>query len=46
MQYFVRNLFVMNILQAIITRKLLKIKELSPGNGGGTPFPNKMTPPQ
>jgi hypothetical protein len=35
MEYFGRNLFVMNILQAIINRKPLKTKELSPGNGEG-----------
>jgi hypothetical protein len=37
MEYFGRNLFVMNILQAIINRKPLKTKELLPGKGGGTP---------
>jgi hypothetical protein len=35
MEYFGRNLFVMNILQTIIKRKPLKTKELSPGNGEG-----------
>jgi hypothetical protein len=35
MEYFGRNLFVMNILQTTINRKPLKTKELSPGNGGG-----------
>jgi hypothetical protein len=39
MQYFGRNLFVMNILQTMIARKLLKTKELSPGIGGGYPSP-------
>jgi hypothetical protein len=43
MQYFGRNLFVMNILQTITTRKLLKIKELSPGNGGRGATPQEMT---
>jgi hypothetical protein len=37
MQYFGRNSFVMNILQAINTRNPLKIKDLSPGNGGAPP---------
>jgi hypothetical protein len=43
MQYFGRNLFVMNILQTITTRKLSKIKELSPGKGGGGTPPQEMT---
>jgi hypothetical protein len=41
MEYFGRNLFVMNILQAITTRKPLKTKELWPGNGGGYPPRNE-----
>jgi hypothetical protein len=35
MEYFGRNLFVMNILQTVTVRKNVKTKELSPGNGGG-----------
>jgi hypothetical protein len=34
MEYFGRNLFVMNILQTVTVRKNVKTKELSPGNGG------------
>jgi hypothetical protein len=34
----------MNILQTITTRKPLKIKDLSPGNGGGGGTPRGMTP--
>jgi hypothetical protein len=41
MEYFGRNLFVMNILQAITTRKPLKTQELWPGNWGGYPPRNE-----
>jgi hypothetical protein len=37
MEYFGRNLFVMNILQAKARRKLLNTSDLRAGNGEGPP---------
>jgi hypothetical protein len=34
MEYFGRNLFVMNILAAAVLRKVLKIRHLHAGNRG------------
>jgi hypothetical protein len=35
----------MNYLQATTKRKLLNLKDLQPGNGGGTPKPELVSKP-